>query len=306
MTHLKPSLVFDKLKSELPLALVRQNEPLAKKTTLRVGGCADVYVEPSSEEDLARLIQACRAEEVDFMFLGRGSNLLIRDGGVRGVVVVLSHPTFATIEAKDGDLFCGAGARLKAVATKARELSLGGLEFLDGIPGSVGGALRMNAGAMGSSTFEVITQMRFMDHDGIVYERSVDQVPVEYRSCSLFKANIALGANFRGHPDSKEAITKRSNEFNQKRWRSQPREPSAGCIFKNPSPTISAGKLISDLGLKGKRCGGAAISLVHGNFIVNQGSATASDVLELIDLIKTRAKAERGLELHEEVEILGE
>jgi UDP-N-acetylenolpyruvoylglucosamine reductase len=306
MTDLTPSLMFDKLKNELPQAIVRQNESLAKKTTLRVGGCADVYVEPSSEEDLARLIQICRGEEVDFRLLGRGSNLLIRDGGVRGVVVSLAHPAFSTVEVKDGVLCCGAGARLKAVAAKARELSWGGLEFLDGIPGSVGGALRMNAGAMGSSTFEVVTQVRFMDYEGIVYERGVGQVPVQYRSCPLLKTNIALEANFSGRPDSREAIAKRSNEFNQKRWQSQPREPSAGCIFKNPSATISAGKLIDELGLKGTRRGGAVVSLVHGNFIVNEGSATAADVLELIDLIKTRAKSERGLELHEEVEIIGE
>jgi UDP-N-acetylenolpyruvoylglucosamine reductase len=301
-----PSSIFEKLKTRLPQAVVRQNEPLGKRTTLRVGGCADVYVEPSSEEDLSRLVQTCKEETVPFMLLGRGSNLLIRDGGIRGVVVCLAHPKFSFIEVKIHDLCCGAGARLKAVAAKARESSLGGLEFLEGIPGSVGGALRMNAGAMGRATFEIVTQVRFMDASGQVCERDSAQVPVEYRSCPLFKTNIALAATFRGHPDSKEAIAKRADEFNQKRWSSQPKEPSAGCIFKNPFPTISAGKLIDELGLKGARRGGAVVSTVHGNFIVNEGSATARDVLELIDLIKTRAKAERGVELREEVEIIGQ
>jgi UDP-N-acetylenolpyruvoylglucosamine reductase len=162
----------------------------------------------------------------------------------------------------------------------------------------------MNAGAMGSATFEFVTQVRFMDESGQVRERNMAQVPVEYRACPLFKTNIALGANFRGRPDSAESIAKRANDFNQKRWSTQPKESSAGCIFKNPS-TIPAGKLIDELGLKGARRGGASVSKVHGNFIVNDGSANAHDVLDLIDFIKTRAKAERGVELHEEVEIIG-
>lgn len=301
-----PSPIFEKLKTRLPHAMIRQNEPLGKRTTLRVGGCAEVYVEPSSEEDLSQLIQICREDNVPFVVLGRGSNLLIRDGGLRGVVVCLAHPHFSTIEVMGCDLRCGAGARLKTVSAKAREASLGGLEFLEGIPGSVGGALRMNAGAMGRATFEAVTQVRFMDASGQIAERNAAQVPVEYRSCLLFKTNIALAATFRGQPDSKEAIAKRTDEFNQKRWSSQPKEPSAGCIFKNPSSTVSAGKLIDELGLKGARRGGAAVSTVHGNFIVNDGSATARDVLELIELIKMRAKTERGVELREEVEIIGQ
>lgn len=299
------SLIFDKLKARLPQAVVRQDEPLARRTTLRVGGCADLYVEPSSEEDLARVIETCSQEGAPFMVLGRGSNLLIGDGGIRGVVVCLAHPHFSTITMEGSQLRCGAGAKLKAVAAKARENLLGGLEFLQGIPGSVGGALRMNAGAMGAATFEVVTQVRFMDEAGQVHERNISQVPVEYRSCPLFKTNIALAAVFCGRPDSKEAIAKRADAFNQARWQSQPKEPSAGCIFKNPSPTLSAGKLIDELGLKGTRRGGAVVSTVHGNFIVNEGSATAADVLELIDLVKTRAKAERGIELREELEIIG-
>jgi UDP-N-acetylenolpyruvoylglucosamine reductase len=302
----KPSPIFQKLKTRLPRAVVRQGEPLAKRTTLRVGGCAEVYVEPSSEEDLACVVQTCGEEHIPWMLLGRGSNLLIRDGGIAGVVVCLAHPDFSIIEVTDCDLRCGAGAKLKAVAAKARAASLGGLEFLEGIPGCVGGALRMNAGAMGSATFDFVTQVRFMDASCQVWERNIAQVPVEYRACPLFKTNIALAATFRGRPDSAESIAKRASAFNQKRWQSQPKESSAGCIFKNPSPAVSAGKLIDELGLKGARHGGAVVSKVHGNFIVNEGSATAADVLELIDFIKSRAKAERGVELLEEVEIIGQ
>jgi UDP-N-acetylenolpyruvoylglucosamine reductase len=298
--------LFPLLTARLPNAVMRQDEPLAKRTTLRVGGCADVYVEPSSEEDLRVVLEFCRSEDAALLLIGRGSNLLVRDGGFRGVVICLAHPSFSAIHAEGSTLRCGAGARLKAVAGKARQLSLGGLEFLDGIPGSVGGAIRMNAGAMGCATFEVVTQVRFMDLPGNVETRSAAEVPVEYRSCSLFKTHILLEATFRGQPDSSAAIAKRSDEFNKTRWKSQPKEPSAGCIFKNPSNELGAGKLIDELGLKGTRRGGAVVSSVHGNFIVNDGSATAADVLELIEFIKSRAQAERGIELREEVEIIGE
>jgi UDP-N-acetylenolpyruvoylglucosamine reductase len=297
---------FDLLKARAPGGIIRQNEPLAKRTTLRVGGCADVYIEPRNEEELAETIGSCREEDVPFMMLGRGSNLLIRDAGIRGVVISLSQPAFSAIEVDGATLRCGAGARLKAVAAKARELSLGGFEFLEGIPGSVGGALRMNAGAMGSATFDILARARFMDHFGKVEERNVAELPVEYRSCPLFKTHIVLAALFRGEPDNRAAIAKRAEEFNKSRWQSQPKEPSAGCIFKNPSKTIPAGRLIEELGLKGERRGGASVSTVHGNFIVNDGTATAADVLELIEFIKARAKTERGIELREEVEIIGE
>jgi UDP-N-acetylenolpyruvoylglucosamine reductase len=298
--------LFQLLKARLPDAVMRQDEPMSRHTTLRVGGCADVYVEPSSEEELAAVLKCCRDEKAPYLALGRGSNLLVRDGGFRGVVICLAHPAFSSIESIGVLLRCGAGARLKALAAKARQLNLGGLEFLDGIPGCVGGALRMNAGAMGRATFDVVTQVRFMDGTGKVETREAAHVPVEYRSCPLFKTNIVLEATFRGQPDTREAIMKRSEEFNKTRWESQPKEPSAGCIFKNPSKTVPAGRLIDELGLKGARRGGAVVSAVHGNFIVNEGSAAAADVLELIELIKARAKAERGIELREEVEIIGE
>jgi UDP-N-acetylenolpyruvoylglucosamine reductase len=164
----------------------------------------------------------------------------------------------------------------------------------------------MNAGAMGSAIFEVLTEIRFMDNTGQVQIRAIHEVPVEYRRCPLFQSNIALGATFRGTREARELIARRAGEFNKKRWTTQPKEPSAGCIFKNPSTTLSAGRLIEELGLKGTQQGGAEVSTVHGNFIINNGDATARDVLGLIDTIKARAKKERGIDLHTEVEIIGE
>jgi UDP-N-acetylmuramate--alanine ligase len=285
--------------------LVCRNEPLAKRTTLRVGGPADIYVEPASEADLATVLRFCGEFSVKFIALGRGSNLLVRDGGFRGVVICLAHPVFSRIQVSGDRLRCGAGAKLKQVAIEAKRHSLGGLEFLEGIPGSVGGALRMNAGAMGGATFDVIERIRIMDYLGTVQELVPGLFQVEYRCCPLLKNHIALGAVFKGSPAAREEIERRMREYSQKRWDSQPAAPSAGCMFKNPA-AISAGKLIDELGLKGARVGGAVVSLEHGNFIVNDGTATAQDVLKLIEEIKQRARAERGIEMQTEVEIIGE
>jgi UDP-N-acetylenolpyruvoylglucosamine reductase len=202
-------------------------------------------------------------------------------------------------------LYCGAGAKLKNVAVEAKRNGLTGVEFLEGIPGSVGGALRMNAGAMGGATFDVVESVRFMDHAGKIQERSRAGMPVEYRCCPLLKNHIARGAVFKCQPASRGEIETRMKAFSEKRWASQPTAPSAGCTFKNPG-AIPAGKLIDELGMKGTRVGGAVVSAEHGNFIVNDGKATARDVLELVAILKAKAKAARGIELQTEVEIIGE
>jgi UDP-N-acetylenolpyruvoylglucosamine reductase len=288
-----------------PATVIHSDEPLASHTTLRVGGPADVYVEPASEEDLADVVKFCGASGVPFFVIGRGSNLLVRDGGFRGVIICLSHANFSKIEFAGERLRCGAGVKLKSVAIEARRNGLSGMEFLEGIPGSVGGALRMNAGAMGAATFDVIELVRLMNFDGDVRELTPKGMSVAYRGCATLKNNIALGAVFKGRLDSPESIAQRMSAFNQKRWASQPAAPSAGCAFKNP-PSIPAGKLIDELGLKGARVGGAVVSQEHGNFIVNDSNATARDVLDLIELMQAKVKAARGIELQTEVEIIGD
>jgi UDP-N-acetylenolpyruvoylglucosamine reductase len=297
--------VFEELRKRLaPHTLLRRDEPLAKRTTLRVGGPAEVYVEPASEEDLCGIIEFCNAHDISRTLLGRGSNLLIRDGGIRGVVVCLSHTFSSRIEWVDGKLRCGGGARLKNVANEAKRNEVAGMEFLEGIPGTVGGALRMNAGAMGSDMFAITETIRYMDPRGIVVDAPSSLIHHEYRSCRFFKTHIALAATLRGHAGKRAEIEKLMNDCNQKRWSSQPAAPSAGCIFKNPQ-TVPAGKLVQELGLKGMRVGGAVVSEVHGNFIVNDGGATARDMLQLIELVQERALRERGIELRTEVEIVG-
>lgn len=288
-----------------PATAIRRREPLARYTTLRVGGPADVFVEPASEADLATAVRFCGARQIPFFILGRGSNLLVRDGGVRGVVISLSAPAFSQIVVSGEQLHCGAGARLKNVSVEAKRQGLSGLEFLEGIPGSVGGALRMNAGAMGSWTFDAVASIRYLDYAGNTHERTAREVPVEYRACPLLKTNIALGAVFQGRPRPRAEIEQCMKGYSEKRWTSQPAAPSAGCIFKNPDK-IPAGRLVDELGLKGTRVGGAVVSAEHGNFIINDGKATAADVLALIAELKSRVLAARGIDLHTEVEIIGE
>ena len=285
--------------------LIRRDEPLAKRTTLRVGGPAEFYAEPANEDDLAAVLKLCVQRGLSHFILGRGSNLLIRDGGIRGVVISLSHSAFSQIEFNGETMRCGAGAKLKNVAVEARRNGLSGVEFLEGIPGSVGGALRMNAGAMGGQTFDAVESVRLMDFSGRVSEMPREKMVVAYRVCATLKDHVALGATFKCQKASREEIEKRMKSFSEKRWESQPAAPSAGCIFKNPA-AIPAGKLMDELGLKGARIGGAVVSAEHGNFIINDGKATARDVLELIELLKAKAKTDRGIELHTEVEIVGE
>jgi UDP-N-acetylenolpyruvoylglucosamine reductase len=285
--------------------VIRRAEPMAKHTTLRVGGPADIYVEPASEADLAGVVRFCGKHGLPFFMMGRGSNLLVRDGGYRGVIICLAHANFSRIDVVGERLCCGAGAKIKSVAFEAKRHGLSNAEFLEGIPGSVGGALRMNAGAMGNATFDVVESVRLMDFNGNVHELAPKEMSVEYRGCGILKSHIALGAVFRCTPAPHDKIQERMKAFSGKRWASQPAAPSAGCIFKNPA-AIPAGKLIDELGLKGARVGGAMVSAEHGNFIVNDGNATAGDILKLITMLKQRAKDERGIELCTEVEIIGE
>ncbi len=285
--------------------VLKRDESMARHTTLRVGGPADVYVEPANEADLAVVLKCCVERGVKSFILGRGSNLIVRDGGFRGAVICLLSPEFSRVEI-DGTRICaGAGAKQKVVAVEAKRAGLSRVEFLEGIPGSIGGALRMNAGAMGGETFNAVESVRVMDFAGNVRELTPSEMSVSYRCCALLKENIALGAVFRCTPQPREEIEQRMKAYSEKRWSSQPAAPSAGCMFKNPA-AIPAGRLIDELGLKGTKIGGARVSLEHGNFLVNDGNATAKDVLNLIEHLRTRAKAEQGIELSPEVEILGE
>jgi len=283
---------------------IRANESMARHTSMRVGGPAEFWVEPANERDLARLLHYCHVREIPVTVIGRGTNLLVLDGGIQGVVVSLTNDEFAKIEVDGEQVLARAGARLKSIVTAAARHELGGFEFMEGIPGSLGGALRMNAGAMGKQIFDVVYWVRYIGYSGDIYDAEARELPVSYRCCPVFDDHIALSAILRGTKTERRTIDSRLRAFAQRRWSSQPAKPSAGCIFKNPE-AIPAGKLIEELGLKGMSVGGARVSEMHGNFIVNEGKATARDVVQLIAAIRERAREERGIELEPEVMILG-
>ncbi|MCX7887958.1 MAG: UDP-N-acetylmuramate--L-alanine ligase, partial [Verrucomicrobiae bacterium] len=285
-------------------AVVRHNEPMWRHTSMRVGGPAEWFVVPADERDLAVLLRYCHGQGIPVTVVGRGTNLLVRDGGITGVVVHLDGPEFARIEVCGERIVARCGARLKLVVREACKHEVGGLEFLYGIPGSLGGALRMNAGAMGRELFEVVERVRYMSYCGEVGEEDARCLRVTYRGCPLFQNHIALSAVLRGRRSPRGQIEAVIREFEQRRAATQPSQPSAGCVFKNP-PGMPAGRLIDELGLKGVRIGGARISEKHANFIVNDGQATASDVLRLMELVCERVRRERGIELEPEVMILG-
>src|SRR5881296_1289759 len=280
-------------------------EPLSKHTTLRVGGPAQFWIEPQTEKAFAELIRFCRAENLPLFAMGRGSNLLVRDGGIRGVVVHPFGGDFDKVEINGSEITAGTGVKVREVAYAARGANLGGLEWMEGIPGAVGGALRMNAGAMGAQTFENVVRIRYLDAQGTAHAKARDELEVFYRRFPLLENNFAISATFRAQPSERAKIDSRLRESQEKRRTTQPIAKSAGCIFKNPD-SIPAGKLVDELGLKNSRVGNARVSEVHGNFIVNDGGATAADMLQLIENIKSVARAKRGIELETEVEIVGD
>jgi UDP-N-acetylmuramate--alanine ligase len=284
---------------------VRLYEPLAKHTTLRVGGPAQFWVEPRTEAAFAELIRFCRSENLPLFVIGRGSNLLVRDGGIRGVVVHPCGGEFDKIEVSGNEISAGVGAKLKQIAYAGKAAGLGGLEWMEGIPGAVGGGLRMNAGAMGAQTFENVVRVRYLDGEGNAHEKTPGEMEVHYRHVPSLDRNFAVAAVFKGTPRAVDEIERLLDESQAKRRTTQPAAKSAGCIFKNPA-TIPAGKLVDELGLKNTNVGNARVSEVHGNFIVNDGDATSAEVLELIARIQETARSQRGIELETEVQIVGD
>lgn len=281
-------------------------EPMRKHTTILVGGPAQFWIEPQDFDGCANVVQYCRMRGIPVRFIGRGSNLLVRGGGIRGAVIHPNKGEFTEVVV-EGDLIrAGAGARFKKVASVAMQHGLAGFEWMEGIPGNVGGGLRMNAGAMGTETFDQVVDVTFLDQDGVIRKRVNGEIEAFYRNVPKLRRNFALCATFKGTLDTAEAIQERMNASKSKRQSSQPVAASAGCVFKNPLTSLPAGKLVDELGMKGVRVGKAAVSEVHGNFIVNEGGASSEEVLELIEMIRDKARSERQLELETEVQILGE
>jgi UDP-N-acetylmuramate dehydrogenase len=282
--------------------IIRRDEPLAPHNWFHLGGPAEYFAEPNNVDELAALVRRCRDEQLPIRLLGGGSNILVREARVPGVVVHLSSPAFNEIAVDKQRVAAGGGAKLGHIISSAVRAGLGGLETLVGIPGTLGGALHNNAGARGGDIGQWTCQATVMTRAGEIIQRSREELVFAYRESSLDEL-VILSAQFQLEPDDPEELTKRM----QKQWiakkAAQPlSHQSAGCIFKNPRG-MSAGMLIDQAGLKGTRVGQAEVSDRHANFIIANPSATSDDVLKLIDVVRERVAERLGIDLEREIEI---
>jgi len=285
---------------------VKEYERLEKYTTIKIGGPADIFVEPTSIDHLVKVMDIVKKYNVPWRVIGRGSNLLVSDEGIRGIVIRLGRGMdHLTIE--EENIRVGGGYSVVALSTLISRKGLSGLEFASGIPGSIGGAVYMNAGAHGSDISKILTRARILFEDGTIEWLSNDEMMFSYRTSILQKQRpgIVIEAEFALQKGEKEKIVEAMQKNKEYRKETQPWDsPCAGSIFRNPLPHY-AGQLIEQAGLKGYSIGGAKISEMHGNFIVNAGGATAKDVLSLIEYIKNVIKEKYNIEMETEVEIIG-
>ena len=280
------------------------NQPLAELTWFRVGGPAQVLFTPADEGDLAYFL-AHLPQEISVYVVGVGSNLIVRDGGLPGVVIRLSPRGFGETSAHDDIVSAGAAALDKRVAEAAAGANLGGMEFFFGIPGTIGGALRMNAGANGAETKDVLIEASGIGRDGKRLTLNNADMKFVYRNSGVDPSIIFTSARFRGRAAAPEAIRARMNEVQNHRETAQPiREKTGGSTFQNP-PGHSAWKLIDAAGCRGFRVGGAQVSEMHCNFLINTGAATGRDIETLGETVRARVKENSGIELHWEIKRIG-
>lgn len=280
-------------------------EPMKKHTTFRVGGPADVLVKPD-ETALAAILALCRQYHVSYSFIGNGSNLLVGDKGIRGVVIEMTDP-MGNIEVDGTKITAQAGAMLSKIANTAASNGLGGMEFAAGIPGSVGGAVVMNAGAYGGEMKDIIEKVYVLDENGAQLELDRDALDLGYRhSCIPEKKYIVTKVVLELVPRNEAEIRSEMKELNEKRAEKQPLQyPSAGSTFKRPEGYF-AGKLIMDAGLRGYQVGGAQVSEKHCGFVINKGDATAADICQLMRDVSDKVQAQFGVVLEPEVKMIGE
>ena len=280
------------------------NQSLAELTWFRVGGPAQVLFTPADEDDLAYFL-ACLPDELPVYVVGVGSNLIVRDGGMPGTVIRLSPRGFGETSAKGEIVSAGAAALDKRVAETAAAANLGGLEFFYGIPGTIGGALRMNAGANGAETRDVLIEASGLSRGGERLKFSNADMKFAYRDCGVDASVIFTSARFHGKISTPEAIRARMNEVASHRETAQPiREKTGGSTFQNP-PDQSAWKLIDAAGCRGLRVGGAQVSEMHCNFLINTGEASAADIEGLGEAVRAKVKENSGIELHWEIKRIG-
>ncbi|MCZ8536754.1 UDP-N-acetylmuramate dehydrogenase [Paenisporosarcina quisquiliarum] len=296
---------FDDLTRELSLECVKIDEPLYLHTMTKMGGRADLFVSPTTEEETIFVVSYAHQHQIPLLLLGNGSNMVVRDGGVRGIVLNLSK--LNEIKINGTRVYAQSGADIIDVSRAAAKETLSGLEFACGIPGSVGGAMAMNAGAYGGEIKDVILECTVLTHEGEKLVLSKDELELDYRMSVITKKGYyVLSAEFELTVGDQLTIDARIADLTHLRESKQPLEyPSAGSVFKRP-PGYFAGKLIQDCELQGKGFGGAEVSTKHAGFIVNKNNATATDYIQTIEMVKKKVKEQFGVELDLEVKIVGE
>ena len=290
----------------LNIGKVKENEPLSQHTTIKIGGPADLFIEPSSVENLNLVMEVIKKHGIEWRAIGRGSNLLVSDKGIEGAVIKLGSG-IDTLNINGTDIVVGGGYSLVSLATLISKKGLTGLEFASGVPGSVGGAVYMNAGAHGSDISKILTRAHILFEDGTMEWLSNEEMEFSYRTSILQRKRpgIVVEAEFKLISGERAEIVSQMQKNKDYRKETQPwNYPCAGSIFRNPLPNY-AGKLIEVAGLKGFSIGGAKISEMHGNFIVNAGNATAGDVLALIQYVKDTIFDLYEIRMETEVEIIG-
>jgi len=284
-------------------AIVRADEPMAPHTWFRLGGPAGALARPRDAAELVALLRRCRDAQIPYKLLGGGSNVLVRDEGVPGVVIHLESPAFADVAIRGGRVEVGAAVPLTALISQTARAGLGGLEVLTGIPGTVGGALRGNAGGRQGAIGQFVRRVTVVDAADEIQIREHDDLSFTYRQSNLDEP-VLLSAELAFEPDDPEVVVKRMRRIWIVKKENQPYgHQSSGCIFKNPTPDVSAATLIEQGGLKGARVGGAEVSDRHTNYIVAQPGATAADVLALIDQIRRRVWEQFGYNLELQIQV---
>ena len=287
---------------------IKYNEPMAKHTSFKIGGPAQCFINAESVEEIKQICKVASKNDINLTIIGNGSNLLVTDNGINGIVVKVNIKKFELEFSNDDvSLIVGAGNKLGEIAQKLLRNEITGFEFAAGIPGTIGGAVRMNAGAYGKEMKDIVETVKCMDYDGNIYEKSNKDLEFEYRK-SMFAKNkfIILEAKLKLQKGNAQYIKDKMLEFEQSRKQKQPLEfPSAGSTFKRGTDFITA-KLIDDAGLKGYRVGGAMVSTKHAGFVENENNATAQDVLNLVKHIKQEVYKKFNKKIELEIQVIGE
>jgi len=306
VNKLNKEKLYNKFLEYIPKGLIKIDEPMKKHTTFKIGGPVDIFISPSNKEQIKYALKICRENEIPFYLMGNGSNLLVRDKGFRGVIIQI-FKNMSKVEITEDKVWAEAGILLSSLANKIKDNSLTGFEFAAGIPGTLGGAVYMNAGAYDGEIKQVLENAELLDENGNEIVLSNEELELGYRTSILQRNNyILLSARLKLKKGNKKEIEEKMNYLAQQRADKQPiNMPSAGSTFKRP-PGYYAGKLIMDSGLRGYCIGGAEVSQKHCGFIINKDNATAKDVIDLIEFVQGTVYDKYCVKMEPEIKIIGE